>query len=60
MPFAATWSDLAIVILSEVSQTQKDKYHDIPYMWNLNKKCTNELIYKTKVELWMQKTNLWL
>ena len=53
MPFAATWSDLAIVILSEVSQTQKDKYHDIPYMWNLNKKCTNELIYKTKVELWM-------
>ena len=25
---------LEIVILSEVSQTQKDKY-DIPYMWNL-------------------------
>ena len=27
MPFAATWTDLEIVILSEVSQTQKDKYH---------------------------------
>ena len=27
MPFAATWMDLEIVILSEVSQTQKDKYH---------------------------------
>ena len=27
--FAATWMDLEIVILSEVSQTQKDKYHVI-------------------------------
>ena len=29
MPFAATWMDPEIVILSEVSQTQKDKYHMI-------------------------------
>ena len=29
MPFAATWMDLEIVILSEVSQTQEDKYHMI-------------------------------
>ena len=29
MPFAATWMDLEVVILSEVSQTQKDKYHMI-------------------------------
>ena len=29
MPFAATWIDLEIVILSEVSETQKDKYHMI-------------------------------
>ena len=27
MPFAATWTDFDIVVLSEVSQTQKDKYH---------------------------------
>ena len=27
MPFAATWMDLEIVILSEVSETEKDKYH---------------------------------
>ena len=29
MPFAVTWVDLEIVILSEVSQTEKDKYHMI-------------------------------
>ena len=26
MPFVATWVDLAIIILSEVSQTEEDKY----------------------------------
>ena len=30
IPFAATWMDLAVIILSEVSQTEKDKHHDIP------------------------------
>ena len=30
MSFAVTWMDLEIVILSEVSQTEKDKYHMIP------------------------------
>ena len=29
IPFAATWVDLKIIILSEVSQTEKDKYHMI-------------------------------
>ena len=38
MPFAATWMDLDIFILSEVSQTEKDKYMNIIYMWNLKKK----------------------
>ena len=27
MPFAATWMDLEIITLNEVSQTEKDKYH---------------------------------
>ena len=27
MPFAATWMDLEIIILSEVSQKEKDRYH---------------------------------
>ena len=29
MPFAATWMELEILILSEVSQKEKDKYHMI-------------------------------
>ena len=29
MPSAATWMDPEIVIVSEVSQTEKDKYHII-------------------------------
>ena len=29
MSFAATWIDLEIIILSEVSQAEKDKYHMI-------------------------------
>ena len=29
MPFAETWMDLEMIILSEVSQKEKDKYHVI-------------------------------
>ena len=29
MPFAARWMDLEMIILSEVSQKEKDKYHMI-------------------------------
>ena len=53
MPFAGTWMDLEIVIRSEVSQTGKDKYHMISLIYGILKKGTNELIYKTEVELQM-------
>ena len=36
MPFAATWMELEI-ILSEISQAEKDKYYMIRHMWNLKK-----------------------
>ena len=35
MPFAATWMDLEIIILSEVSRTEKDKYHMILLIWGI-------------------------
>ena len=35
MPFAATWMDPEIVIRSEVSQTEKDKYHMISLIWGI-------------------------
>ena len=40
MPFAATWRDLEGIMLSEISQTEKDKYCVVTYMWNL-KNTTN-------------------
>ena len=38
MPFSATWMDLGIIILSEVSQTEKDKYHMILIICEIFKK----------------------
>ena len=44
MPFAATWMDLEIIILSEVkSDRERQISHDIIYMWNL-KYDANEFI----------------
>ena len=34
MPFAATWIKLETLILSEVSQEEKDKYHMVSHIWN--------------------------
>ena len=60
MPFAATWMDLEIIILSEVkSERERQIPYDIPYMWNL-KQDTNELFYKTETDSQTQKANLWL
>ena len=55
MPFAKTWIDLQIVILNEISQKEKDKYHDITYMWNL-KYDTNELIYEIDSQIYREQT----
>ena len=35
MPFAATWMDLEIIILSEVSQKENDKYHLISLIYGI-------------------------
>ena len=33
MPFSATWMQLEIILLSEVSQKKKDKYHMISFVY---------------------------
>jgi len=38
IPFAATWMDLESVTLSEVSQTEKEKYHRIALICGIFKK----------------------
>ena len=44
-----TQMDLEIVMLSKVSQTEKDKYH-ILLICGILKNGANELIYKTEIE----------
>ena len=42
LPFAIIWMELKGILLSEIRQAEKDKYHIIsPYIWNLKNK-TNE------------------
>ena len=49
--FAATWIDLEMIILSEVNQTEKDKYHMTSLICGIIKKNdTNEHIYKTEID----------
>ena len=35
--FVTTWMDREGVMLSEISQTEEDKYYDINFMWNMKK-----------------------
>ena len=50
MPFAATWMDLEIVILSEVSQTEKDKYHMISLICGILKKMVQMNLFTKQKE----------
>ena len=49
MPFAATWMDLEIIILSEDSQTVKDKHHVISLIHGIQKMIQKNLFTKQKV-----------
>ena len=37
MPFAATWMDLEGIMLNEINQTEKDKYHMISYVESIKR-----------------------
>ena len=52
MPFAATWMDPDIVILSEVkSDRERQIPYDIAYMWNLKKMIQMNLYLQSRNSL---------
>ena len=48
MPFAATWMDLEIIILSEISQKEKDKQHMISLICGIQNMTQMNLSTKQK------------
>ena len=50
VPFAETWMDLEIVIQSEVSQKEKNKYHILTHICGMYKNCADEPIYRAGIE----------
>jgi len=50
MPFAATWMNLEIIILSKSNRERQIPY-DTTYMWNL-KYDTTEPTYETETDSW--------
>ena len=46
MLFAVTWRDLEIIILSEVSQTEKDKYHIVSFICGISNMIQKNLFTK--------------
>ena len=53
MPFAATWMDLEIIILSEVIQIKTNIWYHL-YVES-KKNYTNELTNKTETDSWLRK-----
>ena len=47
VPFAATWMDLEMIILSK---SDRDKYYMISLICGISKDDTNELIYKSETD----------
>ena len=50
MSLAATRMDLEIIILNEVRQKKKDKYHTVSLIFGIQKRDTNKLICKTAAQ----------
>ena len=48
MPFAATWIDLEMIILSEVSQKEKDRYHLISLRHGIQNMTQTNISIKQK------------
>ena len=48
LPFATAWMDLETIMLSEISQSEKDNYHVISLICESNEQ--NKLINKTETD----------
>ena len=44
------WMSLEPIIQSEVSQKEKDKYHNLTHMYRILNNGTEEFIYRTAME----------
>ena len=52
-PFAATWMVLEIIILSEISQKEKNKHQILTHICGIYKSGIDELISKAEIETQM-------
>ena len=49
LPFATTWIDLEGIMLSEISQTEKDKYYLISLICGVQNKSKIKNLYKKEI-----------
>ena len=59
MPFAATWTKLETLILSEASQKEKDKYHMISLISGIPN-IQHKGNFPQKIKSWTLRIDLWL
>ena len=57
--FVEMWMDLEIVIQSEVSQKEKNKYRILTHVCGTQKNGTDEPVCRAEIETQMQRTNVW-
>ena len=53
--FKAMWIDLENIMLSEISQTERQKLYDITYLWNLKNKANTRTKQRRKTLKYIKK-----
>ena len=56
MPFAAIWMDLEMILLTEVSQTEKDRYHKTLLTRGIQKKIQINISTKQNTQEYRKQT----